>query len=235
MIQNSKTALLLYSGGQDSASCLAWALNRFDRVETVGFDYGQRHNVEMTCRLKVLDAIRRSFPAWQDKLGQDHVLDLSVLGQVSDTALTSEAEIKISDSGLPNTFVPGRNILFFSLASALAYRRNVKDIIAGVCQTDYSGYPDCREETIRSMEQTLRLGLEVDFELHCPLMWIDKKQTWDLAFAEGGQDLIDIVIEHTHTCYLGDRSQHHDWGYGCGQCPACDLRRKGYEAFVQSK
>ena len=234
MRSQGTTSLVLFSGGQDSATCLAWALNRFDRVETVGFEYGQRHDVEMTCRLSVLETLRRDFPHWQEKLGADHVLDLSVLGQVSETALTSEAEIKMSDSGLPNTFVPGRNILFFSLASALAYRRDVNDLVAGVCQTDYSGYPDCRDVTIQSMQQTLRLGLERDYILHCPLMWIDKKATWELAFAEGGQPLIDAIIEQTHTCYLGDRTRRHDWGYGCGDCPACDLRRRGYEAFVES-
>ena len=233
MNHQGKTALLLFSGGQDSATCLAWTLNRFDRVETVGFEYGQRHDVEMTCRLSVLEAVRRGFPQWQNKLGSDHVLDLSVLGQVSETALTSEAEIKMSDNGLPNTFVPGRNILFFSLASALAYRRDILDLVAGVCQTDYSGYPDCRDVTIQSMQQTLRLGLEQDYVLHCPLMWIDKKATWELAEAEGGQELIDLIVEQTHTCYLGERSVRHAWGYGCGTCPACDLRQKGYEAFVQ--
>ncbi|WP_052121088.1 7-cyano-7-deazaguanine synthase QueC [Inquilinus limosus] len=224
-------ALVLFSGGQDSATCLAWALQRFGRVETVGFDYGQRHRVELDVRPVVLDAIRDRFPAWAGKLGDDHMLDLSVLGQVSDTALTRDVEIAMQDNGLPNTFVPGRNLVFVTFAAALAYRRGLRHLVAGVCETDYSGYPDCRDDTMKAMQLALNLGMETRFVLHTPLMWIDKAETWGLAESLGGEALVELIRDETHSCYRGDRSQMHDWGHGCGECPACDLRAEGWRRF----
>lgn len=233
MTQRSNSAMVLFSGGQDSTTCLAWALERFERIETIGFDYGQRHLVELECRASIRDEIRKRFPAWGKRLGDDHTLDLGVLGQVSDTALTRDAEIAITDSGLPNTFVPGRNIIFISFAAALAYRRSITHLVTGVCETDYSGYPDCRDDTIKALQVALNLGMETRTVLHTPLMWIDKAQTWHMAAELGGEDLVDLIIEHTHTCYHGDRSRRAPWGYGCGGCPACDLRAGGYEQYVQ--
>ncbi len=230
-MRNATTALVLFSGGQDSATCLAWACARFDHVETLGIAYGQRHEVELACRKNVLAAFRTQFPDWGAKLGQDHCLDASVLLDIGETALTSDAEITMGENGLPTTFVPGRNILFFTLGGALAYRRSIMHIVAGVCETDYSGYPDCRDETVKAMQQTLRLGMDTDVTLHTPLMWIDKAATWSLAEELGGQDLIDLICEETHTCYVGDRSVRHDWGYGCGTCPACELRAEGYAKY----
>ena len=227
----SETALVLFSGGQDSATCLAWALARYARVETLGFDYGQRHLVEMDCRHRVLEGMRAHFPAWAGRLGSDHVLDVPVLGQISDTALTRKAEIKMTEEGLPSTFVPGRNILFLTLAAALGYRRSMSHIILGVCETDYSGYPDCRNDTIKAMQVALNLGLDAHFVLHTPLMWLDKAATWGLAEKLGGREFIDLIIEQTHTCYLGDRTRRHEWGYGCGTCPACELRGAGFAAY----
>ena len=228
-------ALVLFSGGQDSATCLAWALERFGRVETVGFDYGQRHRVELDVRPVVLDGMRSRFPDWAGRLGDDHMLDLSVLGQVSDTALTRDVEIAMQDNGLPNTFVPGRNLVFVTFAAALAYRRGLRHLVAGVCETDYSGYPDCRDDTMKAMQLALNLGMETRFVLHTPLMWIDKAGTFALAADIGGKPLLDLVIEQTHSCYLGDRSRRHAWGYGCGTCPACKLRSDGYSRFVSEK
>jgi len=225
-------ALVLFSGGQDSATCLAWALERYDRVETVGFDYAQRHRVELEVRTRFLAGLRTRFPGWASKLGEDRVLDLSVLGQVSETALTRNAEIAFSSSGLPTTFVPGRNILFLTFAGALAYRRGLKHLVTGVCETDYSGYPDCRDDTIKAVQIALNLGMEARFELVTPLMWIDKAATWAMAEGLGGEALRELMIEETHTCYLGERTLRHDWGYGCGTCPACELRAKGYEAWA---
>lgn len=227
-----KTALVLFSGGQDSTICLAYALSHFDRVETIGFTYGQRHNVEMECRPKAIAAIRNAFPAWSAKLGEDHVCDISVLGEISDTAMTSEIEIETAENGLPNTFVPGRNLMFLTLAGALAWRRGITTLVGGMCETDYSGYPDCRRETLDAQELTLARGLDRPFKIDTPLMWIDKAETWTLANDLGGQPLIDIVIEESHTCYKGDRTQRHAWGYGCNDCPACDLRAKGYEKWA---
>ena len=224
-------ALVLFSGGQDSATCLAWALERFGRVETVGFDYGQRHRVELDVRPGILDAMRRRFPEWAGRLGDDHMLDLSVLGQVSDTALTRDVEIAMQDNGLPNTFVPGRNLVFMTFAAALAYRRGLRHLVVGVCETDYSGYPDCRDDTMKAMQLALNLGMETRFVLHTPLMWIDKAETWRLAESLGGEALVDLIRDQTHSCYRGDRSQRHDWGHGCGECPACNLRAEGWRRF----
>ena len=228
---NDGGALVLFSGGQDSATCLAWALARFTTVETVGFDYGQRHAIELDVRQAFLQELRRRFPNWVEKLGEDHVLDLAVLGQVSETALTRDLEIEATASGLPNTFVPGRNIVFLTLASAIAYRRGLKHIVTGVCETDYSGYPDCRDDTIKALQVALNLGMESRFVLDTPLMWIDKAATWALARDLGGERLTDIILEHTHTCYQGARERRHNWGYGCGECPACDLRARGHQAW----
>lgn len=228
-------ALVLFSGGQDSTTCLAWALERFSHVETLGFDYGQRHAVELACRDKLragLGAIRQS---WAQRLGADHTLKLDALGEVSNTALTREVEIEIGDSGLPNTFVPGRNLVFLTFAAALAYRRGLRHLVAGVCETDYSGYPDCRDDTVKALQVALNLGMESRFVLHTPLMWIDKSATWELAEALGGNALVDLIIEDSHTCYLGQRGARHDWGHGCGSCPACTLRAEGYRRFSGAK
>lgn len=225
------SALVLFSGGQDSTTCLAQALSRYERVETIAFDYGQRHSVELTARLEVLEQLRQQFPAWAPKLGQDHVLDLAVLGQVSETSLTRDTAFKMESSGLPNTFVPGRNLLFLTLAAALAYRRDLQVMVTGVCETDFSGYPDCRDDTMKAMQLALSLGMDKRFLIDTPLMWIDKADTWRMAEALGGDALVDLIIEHTHTCYLGDREHRHAWGYGCGTCPACDLRARGFERF----
>jgi len=230
-LESSRRALVLFSGGQDSATCLAWALQRYARVETVGFDYGQRHSVELQARLNVLREMRAAFPAWAQTLGDDHLLDLRILGQIGETAMTSERAIEIQENGLPNTFVPGRNLLFLTLAAALGYRRNLDVLIGGMCETDFSGYPDCRDDTIKSQQVTLGLGLGVRVTIETPLMWIDKAQTWQLAADLGGQTLVDLIVEHSHTCYLGERGRRHDWGYGCGQCPACMLRRQGWRRW----
>lgn len=234
------SALVLFSGGQDSTTCLAQALSKYQRVETIAFDYRQRHHVELQARLTVLSEIRRQFPQWAHKLGEDHLLDLAVLGAVSDTSLTRDTAFKMEQSGLPNTFVPGRNLLFLTLAAAVAYRRDLQVIVTGVCETDFSGYPDCRDDTIKAMQLALSLGMDKRFLIDTPLMWIDKAATWALAhdlgekagLAGGGQALVDLIIEHTHTCYLGDREHRHPWGYGCGACPACELRARGYERYV---
>jgi len=230
--EDPRAALVLFSGGQDSTVCLAWALQRYARVETIGFDYGQRHRVELECRPRVLQAMRRLDPAWDRKLGDDYLLDVGLLGQISDTALTSERAIEMADSGLPNTFVPGRNLLFLTLAATVAYRRGAQVLVGGMCETDYSGYPDCRDNTLKALQVALSLGMEQPLVIETPLMWLDKAQTWTLAEQLGGQALVDLVAEHTHTCYLGERSQRHAWGYGCGRCPACELRRRGHEAYL---
>jgi 7-cyano-7-deazaguanine synthase len=221
-------ALVLHSGGQDSTTCLAWALERYPRVETVGFFYGQRHAIEMEARKTVLAALRREFPEWATRLGEDHVLDLSVLGAISDTSLTSDAEIRMTAAGLPNTFVPGRNLMFLTLAAALAYRRGLRVIVGGMCETDFSGYPDCRDDTIKAQQVAVSLGMGQSFTFETPLMWITKAQTWALAHSLGGERLVDLIVRESHTCYLGVREELHAWGYGCGRCPACELRSKGY-------
>jgi 7-cyano-7-deazaguanine synthase len=227
-------ALVLLSGGQDSATCLAWALANFSHVETVGFDYGQRHRVELECRTTFRDKVVAIEAGWADRLGPDHMLDLTVLGQISETALTRDAEIALRDDGLPNTFVPGRNLLFFTLAAALASRRKLRHIVGGMCETDYSGYPDCRDDTIKALQVALNLGIGSRSVLHTPLMWLDKAATWRLAFELGGDPLVALVRDETHTCYLGEHDQLHAWGYGCGTCPACQLRQDGYRAFATS-
>ena len=224
-------ALVLFSGGQDSATALAWALDRYTRVETIGFDYGQRHRVELECRTQFLNKLRAHFPHWGTRLGDDHLLDLGLLGQVSDTALTAERAIAFNASGLPNTFVPGRNLIFFTFAAAVAYRRGLSVLVGGMCETDYSGYPDCRDDTLKSLQVTLGLGLDQRVVIETPLMWLDKAQTWWLAHTLGGDTLVSLITEDTHTCYLGDRRTRHAWGYGCGTCPACELRARGYEDF----
>lgn len=225
-------ALVLFSGGQDSTVCLAWALQRFARVETIGFDYGQRHHVELQARQEVLAALRAGFPHWQDRLGDDHMVDLAVLGQISDTALTRDTAIAMDAAGLPNTFVPGRNLLFFQMAAAVGYRRGLHTLVGGMCETDYSGYPDCRDDTLKALQVALSLGMGQRFTLETPLMWLDKAQTWALALQLGGDALVDLSVRLTHTCYLGERGQLHAWGHGCGECPACTLRRQGYERWM---
>jgi 7-cyano-7-deazaguanine synthase len=227
-----RRALVLFSGGQDSTACLAWALDRYAQVETIGFDYGQRHAVELDCRRRVRAALQVKFPQWKTKLGDDHLLDLSLLGQISDTAMTDTRAIELNAQGLPNTFVPGRNLLFFTFAAAVAYRRGISVLVGGMCETDYSGYPDCRDNTLKALQVAVSLGLDAPMTIETPLMWLDKAQTWALADQIGGETLVKLTIDYTHTCYLGERSQRHAWGYGCGMCPACDLRRKGYEGWL---
>jgi 7-cyano-7-deazaguanine synthase len=224
-------ALVLFSGGQDSTTCLAWALDRFAEVETVGFDYGQRHIAEMAARSRMLAAIRERFPKWRERLGEDHVLPLDVLKAIGGSALTDAVKIEMGHNGLPTTFVPGRNVMFLTAAAALGYRRDCRDLVCGMCETDFSGYPDCRDETIRSIERSLTLALDRPLTIHTPLMWIDKAATWVLAETLGGRTLIDLIVEETVTCYEGNRTHRHDWGYGCGTCPACDLRAKGYAKY----
>ena len=224
-------ALVLFSGGQDSATCLAWALDKFARVETIGFDYGQRHSVELSCRSNVTRAIGEKFPAWAERLGEDHLIDLGFVAEIGDTAMTRDVEIQMGEDGLPNTFVPGRNLLFLTTAAAVAYRRGLRHIVGGMCETDYSGYPDCRDDTIKAMQVALTLGMDRRFVLHMPLMLIDKAESWALTERLGSAALVDILLEETHTCYIGDRTTRHSWGYGCGQCPACQLRAVGYERY----
>lgn len=225
------SALVLFSGGQDSTTCLAHALDRYQRVETIGFDYRQRHSVELDARLVVLRELRQQFPHWDAKLGEDHMLDLAVLGAVSETSLTRQTAFQMESSGLPNTFVPGRNLLFLTLAAAVAYRRDLPVIVTGVCETDFSGYPDCRDDTMKAMQLALSLGMDKRYLIETPLMWIDKAETWRLAERLGTSALVDLIVEHTHTCYMGTRDQRHVWGYGCGECPACQLRAKGWDAY----
>jgi 7-cyano-7-deazaguanine synthase len=227
--QTEDTALVLFSGGQDSSTCLAWALARYPRVETVGFSYGQRHAVEMDCREPVRLAL--ASPA----LGADHIVDLTAtIAGLGQTAMTADIAIEMGGNGLPNTFVPGRNLLFLTCAAAIAYRRGLRRIIAGVCETDFSGYPDCRDDTVKAMQLALNLGMDRRFVLETPLMWLDKAATWALAFDLGGQPLVEVIRERTHTCYLGDRTNRHAWGFGCGTCPACLLRAQGWERWREA-
>ena len=232
---NSETALVLFSGGQDSTVCLAWALERFSRVETIGFDYGQRHAVELGVRARLREKMSALNTGWAARLGDDHVIKLDTLAAISDTALTRQTAIEIAESGLPTTFVPGRNLVFFCFAGALAYRRGARHLVAGMCETDYSGYPDCRDDTIKAMQVALSLGLDKRVAIHTPLMWIDKAETFALAVEIGGKAFLDLLIEDSHSCYLGDRGKRHDGGYGCGTCPACQLRAQGFAKFMSRR
>jgi 7-cyano-7-deazaguanine synthase len=235
LASTDSAALVLFSGGQDSTTCLAWALERYGRVETIGFDYGQRHAVELQCRTVVLQQMRKEFPRWGERLGADAVVTLDAIRQVSDTALTREMEITMGSNGLPSTFVPGRNLLFFTLAAAAAYRRGIKVLVGGMCETDYSGYPDCRDDTLKALQVALNLGMDKRFVIETPLMWIDKAATWKMAEDLGGAALVRLVSEHTHSCYKGERSHRHEWGYGCNDCPACELRSNGYHRYISRK
>jgi 7-cyano-7-deazaguanine synthase len=228
---NKSQALVLFSGGQDSTICLAWALARFARVETVGFDYGQRHRSELAARPRLLEGLRRLFPQWSQALGADHLLPLDTLKAIGGSALTEAMAMEMGANGLPNTFVPGRNVMFLTAAAALGYRRSISDLVGGMCETDFSGYPDCRNDTMEATARALSLGLAQEVVIHTPLMWIDKAATWKLAEELGGAALVDLVLEESVTCYEGDRSHRHAWGYGCGQCPACKLRAEGYARF----
>lgn len=225
---HDQNALVLFSGGQDSTVCLAWALERFASVETIGFDYGQRHRAELDVRPRIRERMKAMRPDWAKRLGEDHVVKLDALAAISETALTRDVAIEIAQNGLPTTFVPGRNLAFLAFAGALAYRRGAKHLIAGMCETDFSGYPDCRDDTVKAMQVALTLGMDRRFVVHTPLMWIDKAATFAMAHEIGGDVLVDLLVEETHTCYLGDRSHRHPWGYGCGTCPACRLRADGF-------
>jgi 7-cyano-7-deazaguanine synthase len=231
MSEPNTTALVLFSGGQDSTTCLAWALDRFARVESLGFAYGQRHAIELGCRARLLDGIKALRPDWIEKLGDNHTLDIPTLAAISETALTRDVAIEMGADGLPNTFVPGRNLVFLTFAAALAYRRGIGHIVGGMCETDYSGYPDCRDETIKALNAALNLGMARTFELHTPLMWLSKAATWQLAHDLGGAGLVDLIRTDSHTCYLGERGAEHDWGHGCGTCPACELRARGWREY----
>lgn len=234
-VNPSRHALVLFSGGQDSTTCLAWALEHFERVETIGFQYGQRHAIELEMRPKLLEKIRRLSSVWDQRLGQDHMLDLGIISQLSQTAMTSDIAIQMQENGLPNTFVPGRNLMFMLSAATLAYRRNLSVLVGGMCETDFSGYPDCRDDSMKALQVAINLGLDTRITLETPLMWIDKAKTWKLAEQLGGQTLVDLIREDTHTCYLGERGQLHQWGHGCGHCPACELRAKGYQQFLDQR
>ncbi|MBX9798263.1 MAG: 7-cyano-7-deazaguanine synthase QueC [Burkholderiaceae bacterium] len=225
-------ALVLFSGGQDSTTCVTWALNRYAKVETIGFDYGQRHAVELEVRPSVLQSLRGINPEWDQKLGEDHMIDLSLISKISNTAMTQDVEITMMENGLPNTFVPGRNLLFMTVAATVAYRRGLDVLVGGMCETDFSGYPDCRDDTMKALQVALNLGMATRLKLETPLMWIDKADTWQLAQDLGGNALVDLIRAGTHTCYLGERGALHDWGYGCGKCPACELRARGYANFI---
>jgi 7-cyano-7-deazaguanine synthase len=228
---SSTGALVLFSGGQDSTTCVAWALSRYEKVETIGFDYGQRHAIELSVRPTLLQKLRAFSPDWDRRLGEDHMIDLSLISKISDTALTRDVAIAMQANGLPNTFVPGRNLLFVTVAATVAYRRGLDVLVGGMCETDFSGYPDCRNDTMQAMQTALNLGMATDLTIETPLMWIDKAATWDLAQQLGGAALVDLIRTDTHTCYLGERGALHDWGYGCGKCPACELRARGYQQF----
>jgi 7-cyano-7-deazaguanine synthase len=228
----AESALVLFSGGQDSTTCLAWALSRYDHVETIGFNYGQRHLVEMECRMPVRAGLEAIMPAWKAKLGRDHLIDLGVLAEVSVSALTADLPFDTRADGLPATFVPGRNLLFLTFAAIVAHQRKIKHLVTGVCETDYSGYPDCRDDTVKALQVAINLGMEARLVIETPLMWIDKAATWELANKLGGRALVDLIIDKTHSCYQGDRSHRHDWGFGCGSCDACRLRSDGWRRYV---
>ena len=229
-----ESALVLFSGGQDSTVCLGWALSKYESVETVGFDYGQRHAVELDCRKTIIETIER-IGSWHGSLAEDHMIDLGVLGDISETALTRESAIAMDDSGLPNTFVPGRNLAFLVFAAAVAYRRGIRNIVTGVCETDYSGYPDCRDDAMKAMQLAINTGMESSFIIHTPLMFLTKAETWALTDTLGGEEFVEYIAESTHTCYMGSRDRRHAWGYGCNDCPACELRAKGYTEFMLQK
>lgn len=234
-MNDARSALVLFSGGQDSTTCLAWALEQFAHVETVAFDYRQRHLIELDQRLVVLAEVRRRFPQWAPRLGEDHFIDMGVLGQISDTSLTRNVAFTMEKDGLPNSFVPGRNLLFFTFAAAIAWRRGIRNLIGGMCETDFSGYPDCRDNTIKALQVTLNLGMDRSFVLHTPLMWLDKSETWALAETLGGSALIETILDHTHTCYEAERGPRHPWGNGCGTCLACALRKRGFEMWQTAR
>ncbi|MEP6342461.1 MAG: 7-cyano-7-deazaguanine synthase QueC [Maricaulaceae bacterium] len=235
MLAQKRKALVLFSGGQDSGTCLPWALSHFDYVETIGFHYEQRHDVEMTTRLNLRREIIQAFPDWEEKLGPDHIIDLGALGRMSETALTRDEEIKMNADGLPSTFVPGRNLIFLNFAAALGYRRGISTLVGGMCEADFSGYPDCRKETLDATLNSISLGMGRDFTLETPLMFVDKAGAWKVAYELGGEALIEIILEQSHTCYLGERGPRHAWGYGCGTCPACELRAKGWADYSNSQ
>jgi 7-cyano-7-deazaguanine synthase len=232
MTSANEGALVLFSGGQDSSVCLAWALKRYERVETVGFDYGQRHAVELEARQAVRGALVSGFPAWAARLGPDHLLDIRSFGAVGETAMTTERAIEMTQRGLPSTYVPGRNLVFLTYAAALADRLGVKDLVGGMCETDFSGYPDCRRSSLDALQTALRLGMERPFCVITPLMSKTKADTWAMALSLGGEALVELIVEHSHTCYLGRRERRHDWGYGCAACPACELRAKGWNEWT---
>ena len=235
MMDTVHKALIMFSGGQDSATCLAWALERYDYIETVGFNYEQRHAVEMSSRQIVLKSFKTGFPNWAEKLGEDHIVDLSALGAISETSLTRDVEITLSKDGLPSTFVPGRNLIFLNFAAALGFRRDLTTLIGGMCEADFSGYPDCRIETLNAQMKAISLGMDKAFKLETPLMNLSKAGAWDMAYKLGGQALVEIILEDTHTCYLGERGTRHDWGYGCGSCPACELRAQGWKKYSSGR
>jgi 7-cyano-7-deazaguanine synthase len=233
--RSHNSALVLFSGGQDSTTCLAWALARYSQVETIGFDYGQRHAIELTVRPRILAELRARFPAWRARLGSDQLVSMRELAALSETSLTQAAEIRLGAKGLPNTFVPGRNLLFFIYAAAVAYRRDIPMLVGGMCETDFSGYPDCRDDTLKALQVALSLGMDQRFTIETPLMWLDKAKTWQLAHELGGEELVSLIRHETHTCYLGDRTTLHDWGVGCGQCPACALRASGWQRWCEQR
>lgn len=227
-------ALVLFSGGQDSATCLAWALARYPKVETIGFDYRQRHAIELDVRPALLGQVRALSPEWDRKLGEDHLVDMGLISAISDTALTRDVEISMQGDGLPNTFVPGRNLLFMTVAATVAYRRGLDVLVGGMCETDFSGYPDCRDDSMKALQVALNLGMATRLKVETPLMWLDKAATWRLAQELGGAALVELIRSGTHTCYLGERGVLHDWGHGCGRCPACELRARGYRQFMET-
>lgn len=235
MTIEKQSALVLFSGGQDSSTCLAWALSRYQHVETIGFDYSQRHAIELTMRPQLLQKMRGLSTDWDQKLGEDHMIDLSLISQLSSTAMTENIAIQMQENGLPNTFVPGRNLMFMMVAATLAYRRQLGVLVGGMCETDFSGYPDCRDDSLKALQVALNLGMASRLTIETPLMWIDKAESWRLAESLGGERLIELIRHDTHTCYLGERGQMHDWGHGCGICPACDLRAKGYHQYRATK
>lgn len=235
MYRIQEPALVIFSGGQDSSTCLGWAFNTFSSVSTIGFHYGQRHDVEMQCRSNVLEQIRNNRADWAARLGEDTVVGMSLFSELGETSLTHDVAIAMGRNGLPNTFVPGRNLVFMTAAAACAYRQGIRHLVLGVCETDFSGYPDCRDDAVKAMQVALNIGMESRFVIHTPLMWLTKGQTWELAREAGGDAFVELVLEHSHTCYRGVREVRHAWGYGCGTCPACELRRAGWEQYLAGR